>query len=108
MVLGSDVIAWFVARTATIDARAFVPSMMLNNCGNMGLPMAYLTFGDDGLRTMVVLFITSNLLMFTIGTRYVRGSRYQRLPQQVASIVLFGNLASMMIVPIVVARAMAG
>ena len=223
VVMGSGAIAWVVARTATIDARAFVPSMMFNNCGNMGLPLAYLAFGDDGLRTMVVLFVTSNLLMFTFGTRFVRGSvpwrellrdpmivatvlglaigilkvplpawltpamrmvadlavplmllslgmrmrdlrlvdwqlpllgaivcpltgllvaplaasvlplsamqygvllvfaalppavlnyllaeRYQRSPQQVASIVLFGNLASMVVVPIVVARAMAG
>lgn len=39
---------------------------------------------------------------------YLVAERYQRSPQQVASIVLFGNLASMIIVPIVVARAMAG
>ena len=73
VVLGSGVLGWLVARAARLDARAFVPSMMFNNCGNMGLPLAYLAFGNAGLRTMVVLFSTSNLLMFTLGARLVRG-----------------------------------
>lgn len=74
VVFGSGAIAWIVARAMRLEVHAFVPSMMFNNCGNMGLPLAYLAFGDAGLRTMVVLFATSNLLMFTFGTRFVRGS----------------------------------
>lgn len=73
VVLGSGLLAWGAARWLRVDARDFVPSMMFNNCGNMGLPLAYLAFGDAGLRIMVVLFVTSNLLMFTLGTRLVRG-----------------------------------
>ena len=73
VVIGSGLLAWAVARAALVDARTFVPSMMFNNCGNMGLPLAYLTFGDQGLAMMVVLFVTSNFIMFTFGTRFVRG-----------------------------------
>lgn len=73
VVLGSGVVAWGAARVLEVDARDFVPSMMFNNCGNMGLPLAYLAFGAEGLQVMVVLFVTSNLLMFTVGTRLVRG-----------------------------------
>lgn len=73
VVIGSGLLAWAVARAALVDARTFVPSMMFNNCGNMGLPLAYLTFGEQGLAMMVVLFVTSNFLMFTFGTRFVRG-----------------------------------
>ena len=39
---------------------------------------------------------------------YLLAERYGRQPQQVASIVLFGNLASLVVVPLVVARALSG
>ena len=50
-----------------VDPRTFVPPMMFNNCGNMGLPLAVLAFGAAGLRPMVALFTISNLLHFTLG-----------------------------------------
>src|SRR5207249_1861486 len=53
------------------DVRTFVPPMMFNNCGNMGLPFAALSFGSVGLSAMVALFTISNLLHFTVGIRIV-------------------------------------
>src|SRR5207244_10978770 len=53
------------------DVRAFVPPMMFNNCGNMGLPLATLSFGSVGLSAMAALFTISNLLHFTVGIRIV-------------------------------------
>jgi predicted permease len=50
-----------------VDVRTFVPPMMFNNCGNMGLPLAVLAFGDAGFPAMVALFSISNLLQFTLG-----------------------------------------
>jgi len=44
-----------------------VPPMMFNNCGNMGLPLAALAFGQAGFSAMVALFVISNLLHFTLG-----------------------------------------
>ena len=41
--------------------------MMFNNCGNMGLPLAVLAFGQSGFSAMVALFTISNLLHFTLG-----------------------------------------
>jgi hypothetical protein len=41
--------------------------MMFNNCGNMGLPLAALAFGQAGFSAMVALFTISNLLHFTLG-----------------------------------------
>src|SRR4029453_2054831 len=38
IVLGSGLLAWPVARWLGVDSRTFVPPMMFNNCGNMGLP----------------------------------------------------------------------
>ena len=68
VVLGSGILAWPVARLAKVNWRTFVPPMMFNNCGNMGLPLAVLAFGDAGFPLMVALFAISNLLQFTLGT----------------------------------------
>ncbi len=68
VVLGSGALAWPVARALRVDWRTFVPPMMFNNCGNMGLPLAVLAFGEAGFPLMVALFAISNLLQFTLGT----------------------------------------
>ena len=67
IVLGSGLIAWPFARLLHQDPRTFVPPMMFNNCGNMGLPLAVLAFGEKGFAPMVALFVASNLLHFTLG-----------------------------------------
>lgn len=72
VVLGSGLLAWPLSRWLEVDARTFVPPMMFNNCGNMGLPLALLAFGEKWLPAAVALFVTSNLLHFTLGARMVR------------------------------------
>lgn len=67
VVLGSGLIAWPFAKLMHQDHRTFVPPMMFNNCGNMGLPLAVLAFGQPGFSAMVALFTISNLLHFTLG-----------------------------------------
>ncbi len=67
VVLGSGLLAWPFARLLHEDRRTFVPPMMFNNCGNMGLPLAILAFGQPGFSAMVAVFTVSNLLHFTLG-----------------------------------------
>jgi len=67
VVLGSGLLAWPFARLLHADHRTFVPPMMFNNCGNMGLPLAALAYGQAGFSAMVALFTISNLLHFTLG-----------------------------------------
>jgi malate permease and related proteins len=67
VVVGSGVLAYPFAKLAGESPRTFVPPMMFNNCGNMGLPLALFAFGPAGVVGMVALFTTSNLLHFTIG-----------------------------------------
>src|SRR6476646_2222003 len=67
VVLGSGLIAWPFARLMHASVRTFVPPMMFNNCGNMGLPRAVLAYGSAGFSPMVALFTISNLLHFTLG-----------------------------------------
>jgi predicted permease len=72
VVLFSGLAAWPIARMLKGDPKTFVPPMMFNNCGNMGVPLAILTAGQQGLGMMTILFSTSNLLQFTVGTYIVR------------------------------------
>jgi predicted permease len=67
VVLGSGLLAWPCAWLMHENRRTFVPPMMFNNCGNMGLPLAALAFGPTGFSAMVALFTISNLLQFTLG-----------------------------------------
>jgi predicted permease len=71
VVLVSGLIAWPIARLARVSPRTFVPPMMFNNCGNMGLPLAVLAFGRPGLAAMVLMLVASTLLQFTLGSRIV-------------------------------------
>ena len=71
IVLGSGVLALGVARVARVQARMFVPPMMFNNCGNMGLPIAVLAYGQAGLAPAVAMFVVSNAFHFTLGARIV-------------------------------------
>ncbi|MEE9447015.1 MAG: AEC family transporter [Arenicellales bacterium] len=73
VVLGSGVLSIPFARKAKQSVSSFTPSMMFNNSGNMGLPVALLAFGQEGLQIALLLFMVTNLLHFTLGMRIVSG-----------------------------------
>lgn len=68
VVLGSGLLAWPIGRLLGIESRIFVPPMMFNNCGNMGLPLAILAFGEQALPAAVMLFLVGNTLHYSLGT----------------------------------------
>lgn len=86
--LGSGAIAWPVARLAGFDPRTFVPPMIYNNCGNMGLPLAVLAFGQAGLSEAVAMFMACSLVYFTVGIRLMESGRLG--PRQ-ATLRMFAN-----------------
>ena len=67
MVVGSGLAAWALARVSGIHTKTLIPPMMFNNCGNLGLPLAVLAFGEKALAPAVVMFMVSNLAHFTFG-----------------------------------------
>lgn len=67
MVIGSGAAGYVLARLSGIAPKSFVPPLMFNNCGNLGLPLAVLAFGDAALAPAVVMFMVSNLLHFSFG-----------------------------------------
>ncbi|MGD8419248.1 MAG: AEC family transporter [Gammaproteobacteria bacterium] len=71
VVLGSGLIAWPVARYLGYQWKTLVPPMMFNNCGNMGLPLAALTFGEELLPAAILLLAISNFLHFMVGQQLI-------------------------------------
>jgi predicted permease len=71
VVLGSGLLIWPFCRWLDIHPRTLVPTSMFNNCGNMGLPLIALTFGESFLPIAVILFIVSNTLHFTLGMFWI-------------------------------------
>jgi len=67
VILGSGILAWIVAKALSINIKTFVPPMMFNNTGNIGLPLAVLAFGEIALGAAIVLFAIEMLLHFTFG-----------------------------------------
>ncbi len=67
VILGSGILAWVVAKALNINIKTFVPPMMFNNTGNIGLPLAVVAFGEIALGAAVVLFAIEMLLHFTFG-----------------------------------------
>lgn len=90
IVIGSGLAAWGMARLARIDVRTLVPPIMFNNCGNLGLPLAVLAFGEVALAPAVVMFMVSNLLHFSFGAwlldRNIRFWMVWRVPSVLATI----------------------
>ncbi len=93
VVVGSGLLAGPVARIMREQARTFVPPMMFNNCGNMGLPLAVLAYGSAGFAPMVALFTISNLLQFTLGVwildHHARFGNLLRNPIVIATVLGF-------------------
>ena len=67
MILGCGVVGWLVARMTGIADQVLVPTAMFNNSANLGLPVALLAFGQEGLAAGVVMFIVTNLVHFSFG-----------------------------------------
>ena len=69
VIFGSGLLAWPLARLLNYQFKTFVPPMMFNNSGNMGLPLALFAFGEAALPAAVVLFIIENTLHFSVGIK---------------------------------------
>lgn len=73
VILGSGLLAWPLARLCGDDPKTLVPPVMFNNCGNMGIPLLLLTFGDQALGAAVIFLLLSTLLQFLIVPWLIKG-----------------------------------
>ncbi|MBY4676023.1 AEC family transporter [Marinobacterium arenosum] len=67
VVLGSGLLLLPVCKLLHLNLKTFLPPMMYNNSGNLGIPLVVLAFGEQALPAAVVLFIVENTLHFTVG-----------------------------------------
>lgn len=69
IIVGSGVAGWLVARAAGIATKTLVPPMMFNNSGNLGLPVAFLAWGESIMPAAIILFVVQTSLHFSVGVR---------------------------------------
>ncbi|XKH59786.1 AEC family transporter [Halomonas sediminis] len=67
VVLGAGLVLWPLVKWLKLDPKVFLPPMMFNNSGNMGVPLLVLAFGPEALPAAVVVFIVEMLLHFSVG-----------------------------------------
>jgi len=103
IVLGSGLIAWPVARLLGYQWKTFVPPMMFNNSGNMGVPLIILTFGSAALPAAVLLFAVENFLHFLLGQQMITQrwsiTKVMQNPMILATIIGISVAVSGLVVP---------
>ncbi len=57
-----------------IPLRPYLTPVMVPNTGNVGLPVCYLAFGDQGLALAVVVHVVSAAMQFTVGIAITSGT----------------------------------
>jgi predicted permease len=63
-----------ILRIAGLSQRAFLQALSWPNVGNVGLPLCFLAFGEEGLALAVAFFAVYLVLQMTIGVAFVSGS----------------------------------
>ncbi|MEZ5449266.1 MAG: AEC family transporter [Thiolinea sp.] len=98
VVLGSGLLLLPLVMALRINLKTFLPPMMFNNSGNMGIPLILFAFGEDLLQAAIVLFIIEMVLHFTLGLYMLdhrtHPLRLLRMPMMLAAIagLLFSAL----------------
>lgn len=67
------VIAWWLLRQMQLSQRAFLPSLVFGNTGNMGLPICLFAYGEQGLALALPFFTIALLGQFSIGIAVAAG-----------------------------------
>ena len=66
-------VGYIVIRIQGHDVSTFLVSLAFPNVGNMGLPLAYFAFGDQGLALAVGYFMVISMVHFSIGMAIATG-----------------------------------
>lgn len=80
-------LGWVFLRLLAWDIRAFLPSLMLPNVGNMGLPVCYFAFGERGLALAIICMVVYMVVQLTLGTMI--GGRRSQIKQSIQLLALF-------------------
>ena len=67
-ILLAGAVAFVVLRALKLPLRAYLPAAMFPNLGNIGGPVCYFAFGDEGLAYAVAVMAAASITMWTLGT----------------------------------------
>ena len=68
-----SIIALIFTYIFKLDLRTFLMPLISGNTGNLGLPLCFLAFGQDGLGYAVIVFAFTSIVAFTLGLWVVSG-----------------------------------
>ncbi len=88
--IGGALVFHFLLR---LPQSSYLPGVMFGNLGNMGIPLAFFAFGDEGLALAVAAFAVHSVAQFTVGVSIHAGGVQAR--QLVRTPVVWGVLASL-------------
>jgi malate permease and related proteins len=88
-------ISYPLLRAARIPWRVYVPALSFPNAGNLGLPICFFAFGQEGLSLGVMFFASMAIGQFTIGPAVAAGKFSLR--QLVRTPVLYSVAAALLV-----------
>jgi len=92
----SAIIGAAVLKFSSLPNHTYLASLMHPNSGNIGLPLALMAFGDEGLALAVAYFIVISISQYTVGYGIAAGTlSIKRLLQQP---LLYAVLISLVVV----------
>ena len=69
------VFCFLFVKLMKIDIHTFLPPMIFGNTGNLGLPLAFFAFGNDGLSYAVIIFAIMAIFSLTLGIWIISGDK---------------------------------
>ena len=80
-------------KSVGLSQKAFLPSLAHGNCGNMGLPLCLLAFGDHGLALAIAFLTVNAVILFSLGVAIPAGAMS---PKQLLRLpILYATLAAL-------------
>ena len=89
------VLGFIALKLAGWDYRSYLPPLMFANSGNMGLPICYFAFGNEGLALAIGFFAVSAFLQVTLGMALAAGSFSVR--QAIQTPMIYAAVAALLV-----------
>ena len=67
VILMSLIFSWVFLKIAGWKLTTYLPALIHPNCGNMGLPLVLLAFGQEGLALGMAYFFVNSISQYTLG-----------------------------------------
>jgi predicted permease len=69
VIAACGLLALAASRALGVAVKTLVPPMMFNNSGNLGLPVAFLAWGESIMPAAIILFVVQTSLHFSVGVK---------------------------------------